>query len=119
MIKANNTFIFLAILCFLQSQSCTVSACSSCASDISICDQCSSGYYLLSNACYSCPYPCSGCTSSSYCNACSYSYYYLNSGSCIQCDNGCCACTSTGPFCSQCFSGHILIANICQRTFII
>ena len=63
-------------------QNCS-SRCTTCSS-LTVCTECSTGYFLFNNKCSQCPSSCSACATANNCTSCSVGFNLVTSGSCIQ-----------------------------------
>lgn len=102
----NNECIKLTQRRYLDSlnNSCEVSNCHDCTSNINSCQLCSSGYSIQNSFC--CPEKCISCTLDSYCLECTEGFT-AKDGFCIKCPDNCSSC-DINSFCFACYEGYIM-----------
>lgn len=139
--------IALAVNSILTCKPCT-SPCLSCSVTQTNCTYCLYGYYLINYTCVSncssltptftyysqlatltcetCTFPCSKCSSETWCTACKIGYLnpitgtcsqcslgtYASNASCFNCPSSCSICYSQ-TFCTSCTSNYYLLNNSC------
>jgi len=108
----------------------TFPQCATCTSSGTLaCATCINGTYLLSGACYTCPFSCTSCTSNTVCNTCItgyvLSYNVTNMCGCPYCTTcayynvtNCAVCdytNVTNAFCLTCDIGYYLVNGTCYQ----
>ena len=88
--------------------------CSFCDSDnITICYNCSTGYYMNSDdKCVGCPTGCKDCESDTVCKQCDSGYRLVNDVCSVACNHPCSNCEVDKPnACLECFGGYTYHPN--------